>query len=109
MATDLSYVQYVSDQLHDAGLISFRKMFGEYMVYCDGKPVVLVCDNTSFVKIKDEIKGLMEGMESGYPYHGATLHYSLDIDNHDLSTQVVRILTMITPYPKSKKKAIKNP
>lgn len=109
MATDLSYVQFVSDQLQAAGLISYRKMFGEYMVYCDGKPVVLVCDNTAFVKIKDEIKGLMEGAESGYPYDGSTLHYVLDIDNQDLSTQVVKILTLITPYPKSKKKATKNP
>ena len=44
MASSLEFVQYAADQLSDAGTISYRKMFGEYMVYLNDKPVVIVCD-----------------------------------------------------------------
>ncbi len=50
MATNIDYVEYVCDQLHEAGQIRYRKMFGEYMVYIDDKPIVLVCDNTPLSK-----------------------------------------------------------
>ncbi|MDD3106891.1 MAG: transcriptional regulator [Bacilli bacterium] len=102
MASDLSFVQYVCDQLTDAGIMTFRKMFGEYMVYCNDKPIVLVCDNIAFVKMKDEITTLMNTSETGYPYQGAKLHYVLDIDNKSLATEVVKALEAITPYPKAK-------
>jgi hypothetical protein len=29
MASDLSFVEYVCDQLHDVGRVTYRKMFGE--------------------------------------------------------------------------------
>ena len=32
------------------GEVWSRKMFGEYMAYLNEKPVLLVCDNTVFVK-----------------------------------------------------------
>jgi len=50
MASDLEFVQFVCDQVQDVGGISYRKMFGEYAVYVDGKVVGLVCDNRLFVK-----------------------------------------------------------
>jgi len=31
--------------MHDAGAVTFRKMFGEYAMYVDEKIVALVCDN----------------------------------------------------------------
>ena len=37
MASSLKFVQYVADQLALAGTITFRKMFGEYGLFCDGK------------------------------------------------------------------------
>ena len=42
MATELNFIEYVRDQMQGAGQITFRKMFGEYALYCDnqvfGKP-----------------------------------------------------------------------
>ncbi|SEA01878.1 hypothetical protein SAMN05660964_00780 [Thiothrix caldifontis] len=35
MATELSFVEYVRDQMQGAGQVSFRKMFGEYALYCE--------------------------------------------------------------------------
>lgn len=104
MASDFTFVQFVCDQIDRAGIISYRKMFGEYMVYCNDKPLVLICDNTAFVKMRDEIKDLMEGAQTGHPYDGAKLHYILDVDNQEFATMIVKTLEKITDYPKSKKK-----
>ena len=39
-----------ADQLRDAGEIVYRKMFGEYGIYCDGKIFGLICDDQLFFK-----------------------------------------------------------
>jgi len=79
MASDLDYVKYVIDQIKTNGKITYKKMFGEYLIYSNNKPVVMVCDNTTFVKMYDCIKPLMENVETGSPYKGAKEHY---IVNH---------------------------
>ncbi len=33
MASSLDYVQYVCDQMREAGEITYKKMFGEYTIY----------------------------------------------------------------------------
>ena len=76
-------------------------MFGEYMVYINEKPILLVCDNTVYVKKVEEISRLLE--ETGFPYASAKEHYILNIDDEELTNQVVRILERITPLPKKKK------
>lgn len=38
------------DQMRGGGDIPFRKMFGEYAIYCDAKVLALVCDNQLLVK-----------------------------------------------------------
>lgn len=89
MATDLNYIKYVVEQI-DLPDISFKKMFGEYMVYYKAVPVLLVCDDCVFVKILKETTELLgENCEQEFPYDGAKLHYVLDIDNSDLARQTV--------------------
>ena len=51
MASSPDFVEYVCFQLRHAGEISFKKMFGEYGLYCDRKYFGLVCDNQLFVKV----------------------------------------------------------
>ena len=101
MATTKDYIEYVCERLHGAGGLRYRKMFGEYTVYVNDKPVLLVCDNTVFVKIVPELAALMAGAERGLPYEGAKEHYILDTD---LARQVVAVLETVTPLPKPKKK-----
>ena len=89
MATDLNYIKYVVEQI-DLPDISFKKMFGEYMIYYKAVPVLLVCDDCVFVKILKETTELLgEDCEQEFPYDGAKLHYVLDIDNSDLARQTV--------------------
>ncbi len=50
MATTIDFIEYVCEQIVGTGDIHYKKMFGEYMVYVNNKPTLLVCDNTVFVK-----------------------------------------------------------
>jgi TfoX/Sxy family transcriptional regulator of competence genes len=50
MSTTKNTVEYILEQISESGVVSARKMFGEYAIYCDGKVVALVCDDQLFVK-----------------------------------------------------------
>jgi TfoX/Sxy family transcriptional regulator of competence genes len=104
MASDLDYVQYVIDQIKTHGTITYKKMFGEYLIYINGKPIVMVCDNTAFVKMLDCIKHLMENAETGFPYEGAKEHYIVNVDDSEHLSNVATVLEKNVPIPKKKKK-----
>lgn len=104
MATTEDYIEFVCGQLDGCGNVRSRKMFGDYIVYVNDKPIFTVCDNTVYVKIKKEIEHLMEDAEKGCPYDGAKEQYVLDIENRELTAAVVDILEPITPLPKKRKK-----
>lgn len=104
MATTTDYIAFVCEQIDTAYAVRYRKMFGEYMVYLNDKPVLLVCDNTVFVKRINELSQIMENAEIGLPYNGAKEHYILDIENKELTDAVLEILERATPLPKKKTK-----
>lgn len=104
MATSIDFINYVCDQIAGVGEIRYRKMFGEYLIYVNDKPVITVCDNTAFIKKLDCIEELMDGAEIGFPYKDAKEHYVLDIDNSELSKIVVTKVEEVTPIPKKKSK-----
>ena len=106
MATTKDYIEYVCERLHGAGGLRYRKMFGEYMVYVNDKPVLLVCDNTVFVKIVPELAALMADAERGLPYEGAKEHDVLDLENTVLLERVLPVLEAATPLPKPRKKKV---
>ncbi len=103
MATDIGYVEFVCEQLQGLNP-QYKKMFGEYMIYLDGKPVFLVCDDTVFIKKHEALKDLMTEAECGIPYGGAKEHYILDVENRELTLKVAEILKEVTPLPKKRKK-----
>ena len=90
--------------INGVGNVRYKKMFGEYMVYVNDKPVLLVCDDTVFVKQLDIIADDMANASKGLPYEGTKEHYILDIDDADLAIKVVEKLEKVTPLPKSRKK-----
>ena len=104
MATSTDFIEFVCEQIRGTGAVRYRKMFGEYMVYVNDKPVLLVCDNTVYVKQLACVADAMKNAETGFPYAGAKEHYILDIDDAALSQNVVRILEPVTPLPKPRKK-----
>ena len=104
MATTNEFIEYVCEQICGVGEIRYKKMFGEFMVYVNNKPVIIVCNNTAYVKQLKEICDLMKEAEIGFPYKGAKEHYVLDIDDSELSKNIVVELEKVTPLPKPKKK-----
>lgn len=106
MATTVEYIEYVCEQIREIGDIRYKKMFGEYMIYVNDKPVAIVCDNNTFVKKLDCIKELMENAEVGVPYNGAKEHYILDIDNSEFCKNVLIEIEKVTPVPKPRRKKL---
>lgn len=105
MTTTKEYIDFVCDQIQRYGEVHSRKMFGEYMAYLNEKPVLLVCDNTVFVKKLPETESVMKefNAECGFPYDGAKEHFILDIENRGLMDKVIPLLEKITPVPKKRK------
>lgn len=104
MATTNEFIEYVCEQIRGIGAVRYKKMFGEFMVYVNDKPVMIVCDNVPFVKKLDAISAMMQQAETGFPYEGAKEHYVLDIDDREHSLAVVAALEQVIPVPKPRKK-----
>ena len=104
MATTPEYNEFVCERLEPFGAVRSRKMFGEYMVYLNDKPIITVCDNTVFVKILPELAAYLDDAERGFPYDGAKLHYILNIEDSELLSDVIPILEAVTPLPNPRKR-----
>ena len=113
MATSLDFITFVADQVAAASdNIRYKKMFGEYMLYADGRPVLLVCDDTVYVKQIPAADAVFAAHgvapTAGMPYDGAKPHWILDIENVPLSIDMVRELACALPLPKIKAKVKKH-
>lgn len=96
-------------QLSGLGALRYRKMFGEYCIWVNEKPIVLVCDDQVYLKMIPELADLMADAEQGAPYEGASVRYILDIDNYSLAREAVGILERATPVPRPKQGRAKKP
>ncbi|MFR6426009.1 MAG: TfoX/Sxy family protein [Oscillospiraceae bacterium] len=108
MATSEEYLTFVCEQIAPSAPCGTGKMFGDATVYLDDKPILLVCDNTVFVKCLPETAALLSDAGTGTPYDGrAAAHYLLDIDNAALLDVLIPVLAACTPLPKPRKKKVK--
>ena len=104
MASRPEFVQYIADQLTDAGVITYRKMFGEYGMYLDGKIFALICDDQLFIKITEAGKRFSPTMGTVPPYEGAKPYFLFeDIDDKDFLIKFVLETCKELPAPKPKK------
>ncbi len=106
MASDLDFVKFVVDQIENAGVISCRKMFGEYAVYCEGKVVALICDNQLFIKPTEAGRSFIGDVVEAPPYPGAKPSFLIEeqIEDKDWISELVRLTEKELPEPKPKKK-----
>lgn len=102
MASNIEFIKFISSQLEGLGYVRYQKMFGDYMIYLDEKPIILVCDNIAYIKKLPELSDLMSDAESGIPYEGAKEHYILDVDHKTVLQEVVSRLWKYLPYPSQK-------
>ncbi len=104
MATDAGFIEYVCDQLRDAGGITVTKMFGEYGVYRHGKIVALGCDNQLFVKPTPAGEAVLGTPTYGPPYPGAKPYFNVSDLLDDAATLVRLIVATDAALPAAKKK-----
>ena len=102
MASSLDFAIFICEQLDGVGVIHFRKMFGEYMVYVNEKPVVLICDDTVYVKKLSCLEGFLENHPTGNPYDRAKEHYILDPDDRETLCRAAALAESVLPLPKKK-------
>jgi TfoX/Sxy family transcriptional regulator of competence genes len=107
MPCSTEFIQYVCDQLAPVGAVRSRKMFGEYMIYIQDKPMLMVCDDQVFLKKHPAIEASMSEAATGYPYPGAREHYLLDIDQADFVCNILRTLEPLIPVPEKKVKKMR--
>jgi len=109
MATDQSFVEFIVDQLENVGQITFKKMFGEYALYCEGKVVALVCDNRLFIKPTEGGRAFIGDVVEAPPYTGAKPIFLIDdrVEDRQWISNLIRITYEQLPEPKEKKKKMK--
>ena len=105
MASDQEFVDFLVDQLQTAGDIAFKKMFGEFALYCDGKVVALVCDNQLFVKPTPAGRALIDAPVEAPPYPGAKNYFLIEdaFEDRDWISTLIRTTAQALPAPKPKK------
>ena len=105
MASILSYVEFTAEQMREAGTITWRRMFGEYGLYCDGKYFGCVCDDRLLVKITPAGEALLPDCPRGIPYEGGGEMLLPDVENREVLTELVRATCAALPERKPRKKS----
>ena len=105
MATDRDFMEFLADQMAEAGEITYRKMFGEYAVYCGGKVVALVCDNRLFVKPTAAGRAFIGAPVEAPAYPGAKNSFLIEdaFEDREWISELIRITARDLPAPKPKK------
>lgn len=105
MASNISFVEYIAEQLHSAGEITYRKMFGEYGLYLNGKFFAVICDDRFFIKITEGGRNIAPDLKESPPYDGAKNYFLIDdIDNRDFLVKLAVVTCENLPEPKPKKR-----
>ncbi len=108
MSSSPEFAEFVAGQLAGAGDITYRKMFGEYGFYCDGKFFGCVSDNQFFVKITEPGKEFMPDGETAPPYPGARPYFLIsDLDDAEFLGELTRITCAALPAQKPRRKEVR--
>ncbi|MDR3767410.1 MAG: TfoX/Sxy family protein [Butyricicoccus sp.] len=92
MASHPDFVNYVTEQLREAGTIRTRKMFGEYGLYCDNVFFAVICDDQLFVKVTPQGEAVFPDLPKAPPYEGAKDSFLVeDIEDRERMTKLARI------------------
>ena len=104
MPTDTDFIEYVHEQAGLGGLLTSKKMFGEYGIYFDGKIVAVAADNSLFMKPTDAGRALLPNVVEAQPWPEAKAWFVLDefLDDTELLQKLIRATADALPAPKPK-------
>jgi TfoX/Sxy family transcriptional regulator of competence genes len=106
MGSSIDTVQFICDQAGLGARLTYRKMFGEYGLYVDGKIVALVCNDQLFLKPTPEAKAFLGEMPEAPPYPGCKPFPLLGgvLDDPERLKAALEITASVLPEPKPKMK-----
>jgi TfoX/Sxy family transcriptional regulator of competence genes len=110
MSSNQSIVDFIVAQMIGAGDVSFKKMFGEYGIYCGGKMVASVCDNKLFVKPTIRGRAYIGDVVEASPYPGARPSFLISgekWEDGEWLSELIKITAEELPIPVKKKKTVK--
>lgn len=107
MATDASFLEHVTETAGLGNRLTFKKMFGEYALYLDGKVVAFACDNSLFIKPSAAATKLAPDLPVAPPYPGAKDYSVADelLDDPEALRRLIVETAALMPPPKEKKPA----
>lgn len=105
MSSSIEFVQYVADQLSEAGIITYRKMFGEYALYCNGKIFALICGDMLLLKKTQAAGRIAPYLESASipGYEEKNFFLIEDVDDKEFLTKLVTESCKELPMQKKRK------
>jgi TfoX/Sxy family transcriptional regulator of competence genes len=111
MATDRDFIDYVAEQVGLGARITFKRLFGEYAMYLDGKVVAFACDNSLFVKPSRAATTLAPGLAQRPPYPGAKDYPVADelLDDADTIRRLIVETAAAMPEPKPARSRSRKP
>jgi TfoX/Sxy family transcriptional regulator of competence genes len=109
MASDQNFVDFIVDQMADAGSISQKKMFGEHAVYCNGKVVALICNDQLFVRPTEKGGTYIGNIVEAAPYPGARAYFLIEdaFEDREWISGLIKLTAQELPIPKPKRKKTK--
>ena len=103
MASKQEFVEFVAEQLSGAGSISWRKMFGEYGLYCNGNFFAMIIENQLFVKNTEDVRALYPQLQAVHRY-GAGNHLLIeDVEDRETLTGIAAATCEALNRSKSRK------
>ena len=104
MASHPDFVNYMAEQLREAGAIRSRKMFGEYGLYCDDVFFAVICDDQLFVKVTPEGEAAFPDLPKAPPYEGAKESFLVeDVEDRERLAALTRITSQALRDKQQKK------
>lgn len=105
MASDPDFVNFVLEQIKNAGVVTAKKMFGEYGIYADGQLFGLICDNKLFIKPTNAGRKFIGDVVEAPPYKGAKPGFLIGetMEDSDWLSELIRISLKELPPSKLKK------
>ena len=106
MASEQTFVDFIVDQIENAGEITAKKMFGEYGLYSGEKLFALICDDKLFIKPTQAGRAFIGDVVEAPPYPGAKPSFLIEekVEDREWLSELVRISVEELPVPKPKKK-----
>ena len=105
MPSSEDYLHWTQDQLSQAEGVSWKKMMGEYLLYCHGKLIGGLYDNRLLVKPAPGVLAMIPDAPMEAPYPGAKPMVLVeDMENREFLAALCAVLYAEVPEGKKKRK-----